>query len=191
MSRPRRWFAPAVVALAAGGGLTFVTMRQTWATAELSAAGLPDDEIIVTGAEAMPVVSALALVLLASALAVLAGSVRVRRVLGVLVAGIAMALLVWVAFGSESAIGAAVDDAVRDSASFTGTNHPEGANVTMWRLATLACLALAALAGVVIAWFAPRWPTMSSRYDAPGTRAAERDESDMWKAFDEGRDPTE
>lgn len=191
MSRPRRWFAPAVLALVAGGGLTFVTMRQTWATATLTAAGLPDDELAVTGAETMPVVSALGLVLLASALAVLAGSARVRRVLGVLVIVVAVASLAWVALGSGSAIDAALDDAVRESATFTGTNHPETADVTMWPLATIASLALAALAGVVVARFAPAWPTMSSRYEAPGARPAGDDESDMWKAFDEGRDPTE
>lgn len=191
MSRPRRWFAPAVLALVAGGGLTFVTMRQTWATATLTAAGLPDDELAVTGAEAMPVVSALGLVLLASALAVLAGSARVRRVLGVLVIVVAVASLAWVALGSGSAIDAALDDAVRESATFTGTNQPETTDVTMWPLATIACLALAALAGAVVARFAPAWPTMSSRYEAPGARPAGDDESDMWKAFDEGRDPTE
>ncbi|MFD1859986.1 hypothetical protein EHW97_11925 [Aeromicrobium camelliae] len=191
MSTPRRWFAPAVLALVAGGGLTFVTMRQTWASTTLTASGLPDDRLTVTGAEAMPVVSALGLVLLASALAVLAGSARVRRVLGVLVLVVAAGSLAWVALGSGAAIDGALGDAVRESASFTGTNHPEAHDVTMWRFATLACLALAALAGLVIARFAPLWPTMSSRYEAPGARPAGTDESDMWKAFDEGRDPTE
>jgi hypothetical protein len=44
----------------------------------------------------------------------------------------------------------------------------------------------------VAAWrLAPRWPTMSSRYDAPATRASEPDETDLWKALDAGHDPTD
>ncbi|RLV55890.1 hypothetical protein D9V41_08260 [Aeromicrobium phragmitis] len=191
MSRPRRWFAPTVLALVAGGGLTFLTMRQTWGATTLTAEGLPDDELTVTGAEAMPVVSALGLVLLASALALLAGSPRVRRVLGVVVVTVAMSSLAWVAIGSGAAVDSALDDAVRESASFTGTNQPDAADFTPSRLATIAGLAVAALAGAVTVRFAPAWPTMSSRYEAPGARPAETDESDMWKAFDEGRDPTE
>jgi hypothetical protein len=33
---------------------------------------------------------------------------------------------------------------------------------------------------------------MSSRYDAPGAEPAEiRSDTDLWKALDEGRDPTD
>ena len=42
---------------------------------------------------------------------------------------------------------------------------------------------------------APGWPAMGSRYDAPGARADAEDaapdtEQDMWRALDDGRDPT-
>lgn len=48
---------------------------------------------------------------------------------------------------------------------------------------------------------APRWPAMGSRYDAPSSRAGgataepealptEADPIDVWRAIDEGRDPT-
>jgi Tryptophan-associated transmembrane protein (Trp_oprn_chp) len=40
------------------------------------------------------------------------------------------------------------------------------------------------------------WPEMGSRYDAPGRRAeaedpARMEEIDLWRAIDEGRDPTD
>jgi uncharacterized membrane protein (TIGR02234 family) len=52
----------------------------------------------------------------------------------------------------------------------------------------------AAALGVVTTRFASVWPTMGSRYDAPPVRPsaqAEQDDNDMWKALDEGRDPTQ
>jgi hypothetical protein len=42
--------------------------------------------------------------------------------------------------------------------------------------------------GVVLAR-AQRWPEMSRRYDAP-TDQESRTDNDLWKALDEGRDPT-
>jgi hypothetical protein len=52
-----------------------------------------------------------------------------------------------------------------------------------------AVIALAAFAVAVRR--APRWPAMGSRYDAPGARTAEpATEQDMWRALDEGHDPT-
>ncbi len=41
-----------------------------------------------------------------------------------------------------------------------------------------------------------RWPQMGKRYDAPGAaeetaEPGERTNLDLWKAMDEGRDPTE
>jgi len=186
----RRWYAPTVLALVAGGGLTFVTMTRTWGLVAVTAPGLPDDEIAVSGAQALPVVSALGLVILASALAVLAGSARVRRALGALVVLLALGCLGWVAIGAGAAVESALGDAARDSASFTGAGSVGATELTSWRFATLASLLLAAVAGAVVVRAAPVWPTMSRRYEAPGARPAD-DETDMWKALDEGRDPTE
>lgn len=190
MSPARRSYALTVLVLVAAGGLTFWSLTRTWGSVLLEAPGLGQDRISVSGAESMPGVSAIGLVLLASALAVLAGSTRVRRVLGVLVVLVALACLGWVAFGSSAAVDSALDAAVAESASFTGTNAPETVDGTGWPLVTGAALLAAAAAGASIVWWAPRWPRMSSRYEAPGARAAD-EETDMWKAFDEGRDPTE
>jgi hypothetical protein len=57
----------------------------------------------------------------------------------------------------------------------------------------------AAVAGVVASTLAlrwvPAWPEMGARYDAPGTGSGdpahhERTGLDLWKAMDDGRDPT-
>ncbi len=188
---PRRLYAPVILGLVVAGGGVFASMTRTWGEAIVRADGLPEDEIVVTGAEAMPVVSALGVVLLASGLAVLAGSPRVRQVLGGLVAVVAASCLVWVLVGSGDAVNGAVQTAVRESASFTGENAPGDLDISPWRWAAALALAVATLCGAATVRFAGRWPTMSSRYEAPNARATTEDDTDMWKAFDDGRDPTE
>jgi hypothetical protein len=50
---------------------------------------------------------------------------------------------------------------------------------------------LTALALVVAVRRARTWPALGSRYDAPGARAAApAGEQDLWRALDEGHDPT-
>ena len=55
------------------------------------------------------------------------------------------------------------------------------------------------MVGTTMQSWAPEWPEMGTRYDAPGSAVpapatpAEPDERtglDLWKAMDEGRDPT-
>ena len=66
---------------------------------------------------------------------------------------------------------------------------------TGWYVTAAVAAALSA-AVLVVAWLrAPGWPTMSSRYDAPAgrpaTTAATPAPVDLWKALDEGQDPTD
>ena len=51
---------------------------------------------------------------------------------------------------------------------------------------------LLGVAGVVTTWRAARWPSMSARYDAPASTAANptRRSHDLWDALDKGEDPT-
>jgi hypothetical protein len=46
---------------------------------------------------------------------------------------------------------------------------------------------------VVAVRFCPVWPEMGSRYDAPATRpqAEDLDDLDLWRAIDQGHDPTD
>jgi hypothetical protein len=69
-----------------------------------------------------------------------------------------------------------------------------GADVaaTGWYLTALVAGVLSAIV-LVVAWLrSPGWPTMSTRYDAPAAAGpVEPDETDLWKALDQGRDPTD
>jgi hypothetical protein len=63
-----------------------------------------------------------------------------------------------------------------------------GADWVGWRVAVLAGGALGGVAGVLAAALGHRWPTMSGKYDAPGS-GSER-EPDPWTSLDRGEDPT-
>ena len=103
---------------------------------------------------------------------------------GVLAAGGVLAATV-------AAHGGARDEAVRAVVAKGGTGDAFATSLTGWYYlcAAAALLTLFAFAVAVVA--APRWPAMGTRYDAPGARAAEpATEQDMWRAQDDGHDPT-
>ena len=187
----RRLYAPVVLTLLACGGLAFFAASRTWVEATVRARGLPSDPVTVSGTDAQPLVPALALVVVTGALAVLAASVRVRWVVGVLLVMVGLGAAVLVVTGG-STLDAAFDDAVRTSTAFTGSNTPDAHRVLVWPMLAGASFVLAAALGVVVIRLAGTWPTMGSRYESPtGQDKDERTEDDLWAALDEGRDPTE
>ena len=187
----RRLYAPVVLTLLGCGGLAFFAASRTWVEATVRAKGLPTDPVTVSGTDAQPLVPALALVVVTGALAVLAASVRVRWVVGVLLVLVGIGAAVLVATGG-STLDDALDDAVRTSTAFTGSNSPEGHRVLVWPVLAGASFVLAALLGAVVIRLADTWPTMGSRYESPTGQTEElRTEDDLWAALDEGRDPTE
>jgi uncharacterized membrane protein (TIGR02234 family) len=188
----RRLYAPVVLGTLAAGGLAFFTASRTWAHARIAAEGLPPDTVKVSGSDAQPIVTALALVAVTAALAVLASSPRLRRVMGVFTVIVALAGIVVVLTGGSS-VDDAVAKAVKVSPAFTGSNTP-ATHHTIWLALTVVAFVLVAGLGAVTARFGPIWPTMGSRYDAPRVRAAKeapQTDADMWKALDEGHDPTQ
>jgi hypothetical protein len=55
---------------------------------------------------------------------------------------------------------------------------------------------VALFAAVVAVRYVPGWPEMGSRYDAPTGAAepsdpADMEDVDLWRAIDQGRDPTD
>ena len=186
----RRLYAPVVLTLLGAGGLAFFAASRTWVEATVTAKGLPSDTVAVSGAEAQPLVSALALVVVTGALAVLAASRRARRVVGALVVVVGLGAAILVAT-SGSALDEALGDAVRVSTAFTGSNAPDGRYVIVWPVLAGASFALAAVLGLLVVLNAGTWPTMGSRYESPAGRQEARTEDDLWSALDEGRDPTE
>ncbi|MCW2830596.1 MAG: family rane protein [Aeromicrobium sp.] len=190
---PRRLLAPVVLATLATGGLAFFAASRTWASARVAAEGLPTDSVEVTGSDGTPLASALAVVVVASALAVLAASPRLRRGVGVFTALVALAA-VWVIATGGDGVDRAVRDAIKESPSFTGASSRAGIDRTAWHVVAMAAFALAAALGAVTARFGGRWPSMGSRYDAPAahqSQATPESDTDFWKAMDEGRDPTQ
>ena len=181
-----RSFGRTVLTGLGASGLTAVAAAQPWAEADGDNAGVAVSAV-ADGNDVAPLALALALVALASwgVLLVLRGSARrLVAVVGTLAAGGVLAAVV---SASGSAQDAAVD-AVQ-AAGATGDTFTSSLTAWYWTTGAAAALSLAAL-GVAVAR-APRWPAMGSRYDAPSAReTSPATTEDLWKALDEGQDPT-
>jgi uncharacterized membrane protein (TIGR02234 family) len=181
-----RSFAPTVLLGLAAATMTAVAAGRDWATASGRAAGVAV-AAAVKGSSSAPLAVALGLVALAAWGVVLVVRGRPRRaaaLLGALAAAGVLATTV-------ATFGRAKDDAVRAVVAKGGTGHSFASSLTGWYYlcGVAAALTLASFAVAVVA--APRWPAMGSRYDAPAARAAEPPtEQDMWRALDDGHDPT-
>jgi uncharacterized membrane protein (TIGR02234 family) len=179
------------VAGLAGAGLAAVAAGQTWATATVTSPATRS--AVAKGTDVAPLALPLALVALAAWGSVLVLRRTGRRVVAVvgLVASVGSALAVVLAVGDRTA-------AARDA---LGTGTGADVSTSVWPFLGLAGAALAAVTFVVAVRRAATWPEMSRRYDAPAA-ATEGDEKaaaagpdgpsdrDLWRALDEGRDPT-
>ncbi len=190
----RRLYAPTVLATLAAGGIAFFVAGRTWAEAEVKAPGLAAADVSVSGSDAQPLVSALAVVIVAASLAILAAGPRLRRFVGGLTILVAVVGVVAVPRSGTNGLDDALTTAAEQSPAFTGPSSIGDIAYTHWDLVAIAAFVLALVLGVVTLRLGPRWPTMSSRYDAPAARPRPSDElsdSDMWKAMDDGHDPTQ
>lgn len=181
-----RTFGPTVLVGLAGSALAAVAATRPWATAAGDAAGIKVDAV-ATGSDAAPLAAALALVALAGWGVLLVVRGRVRRVVAVIGALAALGALASVVDAFDGAQNQALD-------ALTGqgrTGDVAVASLTIWYYLAAVGALLAALAFVVAVLRAPRWPAMGSKYDAPSARSqAAVSEEDMWRALDDGRDPT-
>jgi hypothetical protein len=183
--RRDRSYGPTVLAGLAGAGLTAVAGSRVWATTEGDAAGITV-EASVTGAESQPLVAAAALVALAAWGVVLVMRGRLRRPVAVVGLLASVGALLSVVLGYS----AAQDDAVAAAVARGASGDSFETTLSAWYyLSALGALAATAAFVVAVAR-APRWPTMGSKYDAPAARPAPASDEDMWRALDEGRDPT-
>lgn len=184
-SRPDRSYGPAVLLGLAGAVLAAVSATREWATARGDAAGLPV-EASVTGADSQPLVASLALVALAAWGVLLVVRGRLRRVVAVLGLAAALGALVSVVV----AFGGVQDDALAEVAVRGATGDTFATGLSAWYYLAGAGALAAAVALAVAVVRAPGWPAMGSRYDAPAAWAAGPTDEDMWRALDEGHDPT-
>jgi len=145
-------------------------------------------EASVTGADAQPLVGALALVALAAWGVVLVLRGRARRLVALVGLLASVGALVAVVAGLGTAEEAAIEAAVARGA--TGDAFRTSLSAWYYLSGVGAVLTAGGLAVAVVR--APGWPAMGSRYDAPSApaAAAPTTEEDMWRALDEGRDPT-
>jgi uncharacterized membrane protein (TIGR02234 family) len=190
MAERSRTFGPTVLVGLAGAALAAVAASRDWARASGSAAGI-DVAASSKGSASAPLAVALALVALAAWGVVLVVRGRVRRGVAVLGALASAGVLVAVV----GAFGRAQDDAVEAVVARGGTGDAFTSSLTAWYWVCAAGAALTLLAFAVAVAVSPRWPSMSSRYDAPAARAASSpaqpdNEQDMWRALDDGHDPT-
>lgn len=187
----RRAFGPVVLLGLASAGLTAIAANKPAVDAGASntSAG---SVLTLTFEGTMPLVTALALVVLACWGVVLVTRGRVRRavaLLGSLAADGALVGVV-VAFGQ-------VSDDLRDELAQVGVTDVQISH-TAWYWAALAAACVSVVCAALAFLWTPAWPEMGTRYDAPGasepTSTAPPEEQssiDLWKAMDEGRDPTD
>ena len=189
----RRTFGTVVGAGLAAAALAAVAGHQPWAQG--SAPGGLGELTATQEAGRVPAANALALVVLAcwGVLLVTRGVVR-RVVAGLaLVAALGYVACVVVGFGSAP-------DAVRDAYRDLGVSDPDVGR-TAWVWVSAAAAVLMVVTTTLAVRLVPGWPEMGRRYDAPADAVpdaptdevpepAAQENLDLWKAMDEGRDPT-
>ena len=177
-----------VLGLLATGAVALFAVTRAWASATVRTSGLPVDHVAVSGVDAAPILAGLAVVIMAAALGVVAAGGRLRQFIGFLIAAVA-------GFAALRALtlnpaGPALSRALKDSPAYIGGANPP-VNGAAWPWLAALAFAVAAALGAVVAVRGRAWPRMSARYEREAPSVAEpADEADLWRAQDEGQDPT-
>jgi len=195
MPEPRRTFGPVVLLGLAAGALSAVAGNKVWAevadgadtgsTGAATATGLS-----FTDTGQMPLAAALSLVVLAAwgVLLVTRGRVRTGVAWLGLVASLGVLATVVVGYSSTQ-------DDVADALRKVGLTSVD-TTVTGWFWAAAAGAVVSVVATALAVRHVRHWPAMGSRYDAPGSAPAttvtpeEASDGELWRAIDEGHDPT-
>jgi uncharacterized membrane protein (TIGR02234 family) len=185
MSVLRREFTLVLLLGAAGAGLVLFAARQRWAQAIFVAPHpLPAQDFSVTGAELVPLASALALAALACLAAVIATRSGLRRVVGVLLAALGAGAAAAVATGTRASAvlaaargsassgalggsttsGASPGDASRSVVILGSSGHAVMSGAPWRAFAIVGAVAIVG-AGLATVIRGPRWPVMSARFD--------------------------
>ena len=185
----RGGFGPVVLlGLVSGVGAAFGG-NQTWVVADAGSEGATSSFVATATGASVPLATALGLVVLASWGVVLVSRGRVRRVVAILGAVAALGTLATYVTGFFSAAESLRDDFAQAGFGGVDVDH------TRWFRFGLVCAVVSVLVTLLAVLRVPQWPEMGARYDAPGDLArAKPDEEpsslDLWKAIDEGHDPT-
>ncbi|MGF1426214.1 TIGR02234 family membrane protein [Kitasatospora sp. LaBMicrA B282] len=174
----------------AGAGLVLLAVGRTWMSGQIK--GLA---VSASGSQVSGLPQALALVGLASAVAIFAVRGIGRTVVGalVLLAGLGAAL----SAGLGASGSGAVDSEAARKLGLLGATA-EHVSHTAWPWVALLGGLLLAAAGLLTVVRGRAWPSMGARYEAPAGKPAPRtagaapasSPADLWKALDRGEDPT-
>jgi len=204
MADARRTFAPVLLLGLASAALASVAASKPMARVDpgwlddRDLRGMVEAQVERVGGDELPLAAALALVLLAAWGVLLVTRGRVRRMVAVVAVVAALGVVGATWFGFPG-----LEDALREDLApmFGAHDDADSAPIehTAWFWTLLAAGLVAVLASAAAVRWAPSWPEMGSRYDAPaGSATTERPASeqgeqsniDLWKSLDEGNDPT-
>ncbi|AXI77044.1 TIGR02234 family membrane protein [Peterkaempfera bronchialis] len=186
----RRSLALMLLLTVAGAVLVLWATGRTWA--EGGATGLGPARLTATGHDISGLPGALALVGLASSVAVFAVRRAGRLAVGALVALAGAGAAVAAVLGATDT--SAVDAKAARSLALT-TATADHITHTAWPWLAAAGGVLLCAAGLLTLVRGRAWPGMSSKYDAPAARARTprrraTTPADLWNALDRGEDPT-
>lgn len=201
--RRRRTFGPVVLLGLVAAGTAATAANKPWASGSSGRIDTSQGEemssmLSLDGVRDSPLAGALALVVLACWGVLLVTRGRFRRAVAVLALVAAVGTVVVAAEGARS-----VPDKLADALVEASGSDVASVSLTGWYVAALVGAVLSVLATAAAVRLVGTWPEMGARYDAPtggageaGPGAAEaagevpRENIDIWKALDEGRDPT-
>lgn len=181
----RRWFGPAVLLGLVGTGLSALAGAKPWAAPD----GNAGSTLVDRSGGHVPLAGALGLAGLAAWGVLLVTRGVVRRGLALLAAAAAIAVVATVVVGRSSALSSA-----RHATVDLGRT-PSGAHTTAWWYVALVASVIALAGSALAVRHVRTWPEMGTRYDAPGATEApdpaQMEDVDLWRAIDQGRDPTD
>lgn len=198
--RSRAEFAAALVLQLLGSALVLLIATRHWQTAHVVRPHpLTDQSFGLSGRSLDSASTALAVVALAGVVAILAVRGWPRRVIGLVVAAVGVGV-VWRSLQHASAVSLNRAYALHGDAKNInlGTALPAShvAAHPVWAWLSAICGLFVVIAGALVTARGHRWAGMSTRYESPVVTAvdaqAERARADasLWKALDEGDDPT-
>jgi uncharacterized membrane protein (TIGR02234 family) len=195
----RRELTAAVIGAVFAGGVALSAGGQTWArVAHDRPSPLPPVDGAVSGSDVIPLITAMGLVLLASAVALFAVRGGGRLVVGLLIV-LAGALLAWVGVWARTG---RLDEATANVLGIgQGPAVVEVEMSSVWPTVVVIAGVLGVAVGVFVVVRGRGWPTMGRRYErsADAVRSSARPAAprtdddraqDAWKALDRGEDPT-
>ncbi len=192
----RSTFGPVVLFGLVSAVLAAVAGAKPWAAHAASKGGQAGDvSLLQSDVGTMPLAGALGLLLLASWGVLLVTRGKVRRVLAVVALVVSLGLVACAVVGAFT-----VPDDVRNVYSvLTRQGFQLDVHLTGWYWAAAVGAVLSVVATLLAVRLTPAWPEMGTRYDAPGAAAAgpspttddtDTTNLDLWKAIDDGDDPT-